>query len=388
VKAKILIIVIVLGFILITTCAVHADATMTQITHNAYEDTFPHMKDHCLVWQGYVNGNCQIFYYDIAAKAGPTQMTSDSYDHLNPQTDGRYIVWWADNASGAEIWLHDTQTQQKIEISPPDGRHHYLPVIANGRVAWMGFVPGDTIIRDIFLFDVSSGLQQLTNDNLDHGAPRINDTEVMWVQADDQDHITVLVHDLATGDTFEAPEGYIWEDSPQRDGFLRGLTRYDGHDWEIVLWNKHLKGFEAITDNALDDGHPCISSGHVAWTAGGEIFLAEYKYLGLSSPTDHASLPKSPPPTFLWESIGYDQFKVQFSKDPGFLTFTFTLPFDKETWLSETRLTLTKWQWRTMRKIQRKNGSVYWRVQGKDAGGNVSLSDTRSFMIYKWYGQY
>ncbi len=383
-KSKLFILFLVLNMVLGLSGFLQAESTITQVTNNTYEDSLPQIKGSYLVWQGYDEGDWEIFLYDIVTKE-THQITDNTYDDLNPQTDGRYVVWWADKPSGAEIWLYSIDTEEKSQISPADGKNHYLPVIANGRIAWMGFTPGEAAQRDIFLYDVLNGVQQLTDNNLDDSSPRISDAEVIWVQTDEQGNSTVFTYDFA-GNTRPAQNGVVWEDRRQSGGIGRVLTRYDGQDWEIMIQNRDQKVLEYVTDNTIDDEYPCINGNKIAWVAGEgkmrEIFLAEYKYLALINPRDNALLSRMQSPTFTWEGISYDKFKVQFSPNEDCEGIrTFTLPLRRRTWLSKTSLTPSRWEWRLIRRIAQRNGCIYWRVKGKDSEGNEILSEIRSFSI-------
>lgn len=373
---------------------VRADCTVTQLTNNAYEDNLPQMKGNYVVWQGHGSlpgaehgaSDWEVFLYNMVTGT-TTQVTDNGYDDLNPQTDGKYVTWWADKPSGAEIWLYDTDTAEKMPISPDDGRNHYLPVVANGRVAWMGLVYDAGMSQEIFLYDVSTGVQQLTTNSFDDRLSQISSTELMWVQTDEQGNITLFIHDFA-GNTGPAPgETFVWNDSPQSSGMVTVLTRYDGQDWEIAVRNNYLKGFEFITDNALDDEYPRISGNCITWMAGKgkmrEIFLGVYRYLVPASPRSGLVLPKGDPPTFTWKCAGYDKFRVGFSAAPDFsTTTTLSLPLGRE-WISGTSFTPSKREWWLIKWMAKRNGPVYWRVKGEDPDGNIGFSDTCNFSIKK-----
>jgi hypothetical protein len=93
-------------------------------------------------------------------------------------------------------------------------------------------------------------------------------------------------------------------------------------------------------------------------------------------------LPKEEFPTFTWNTIGYEKFRVQFSKAPDFPSKkTLTLPGGKKKWLSEAFFTPTRSEWSAIKKMERKNGYVYWRVKAKDADGDVAFSQASIFSI-------
>jgi hypothetical protein len=116
--------------------------------------------------------------------------------------------------------------------------------------------------------------------------------------------------------------------------------------------------------------------------AAAEIFVAEYDYLGLVGPADSANVPYSTVPTFSWEGIGYDEFKVSFSGDPAFPTLaTSVFSSGSDVWTSQTSFAPTEQQWEAIREINAANGIVYWRVEGRDSEGSVSYTETRNFTI-------
>lgn len=145
---------------------------------------------------------------------------------------------------------------------------------------------------------------------------------------------------------------------------------------------QQLKELLSDDDNNLEDRYPSISRNKIAWMAGGEIFFAEYKYLALINPRENAFLSKMEPPTFTWEGIGYDEFKVEFSPNEDFKgRGAFTLPLRRRSWLSGNPLTPNRREWRLIQRIAQRNGNIYWRVKGKDDEGNKALSEVKNFSI-------
>jgi hypothetical protein len=367
---------------------------ITTISHN----TFPQIKGNCLVWQARGglegatsgSGDWEIFLYDIDNQV-VIQVTDDNYDDISPQTDGDYVVWQKhDTSRGNQIFLYEidgTDPPGGSMISNDDNKDNYSPGIAAGRVVWTSqlvahsFEPGE-----IMLYDAKnlSGPDSISDSTFDCSSPRINSETVVWVQSNGDGSTTLFIYDLTSEnpEPEPAPEGFVWPDSPQTDGNLTVLTRHDGNDREIFVYNSASRRYHQITDNELGDTYPSISGNRVAWIAAGEIFLAEYEYLGLVSPIDNAALSKQPPPTFTWEGIGYDKFNVELSEDPDFIAGnTLTLAVGEETLLSETFLTPTESDWGAIRTIEQENGRAYWRVEGKASDGSVSYSETWSFTI-------
>jgi hypothetical protein len=401
-KTRLFVLLLVAAVVTLTSgSGLHADSTeiwntgnITTISHNS----FPQIKGNYLVWQARGglegvtsgSGDCEIFLYDIDNQV-VVQVTDDDYDDISPQTDGDYVVWQKHDTSRTnQILLYEIHGENPpggSMISNDDNKDNYSPRIAAGWVVWTSqlvahsFEPGE-----IMLYDAKnlSGPDSISDNTFDCSSPRINSETVVWVQSNGDGTTTLFIYDLTSGnpEPEPAPEGFVWPDSPQTDGNLTVLTRHDGNDREIFIYNSDSGRYHQVTDNDLEDKYPSISGNRVAWMAGGEIFFAEYEYLGLISPTDGAVLSGLEIATFTWEAIGYDKFKVTFSADPEFPTSgLLALPPSEGSWLSETSLTPSEESWGTIRTMARTYGVVYWRVEGMNTEGSVSYSETWSFII-------
>lgn len=252
-----------------------------QVVKNSYEDSFPWVKGDCLVWQGNIDGDWEIFLYNMAAQEF-CQITDNDYGDISPRTDGNYVVWLGFGSYGGEIFLYDISNGKTTQITN-DTNVDSPPQIANGRVVWTSqevtesVEPGEIFLHDIesrMTTPVSASVDPLGN--LDDTSPRINDEGVMWVQGDDVGNTALFVYYFGNnGNGPEpAPEGLVWTDSAHTDGDLTVLTRFDGNDREIVVYNASLKTYEQITDNNIEDKDPRISGTHIAWV-GGEGQAAE-----------------------------------------------------------------------------------------------------------------
>jgi beta propeller repeat protein len=366
-----------------------------QVTENSYEDSSPFIDENIVVWQGLEGNDWEIFLYDISdPNAEPIQITNNAYGDTSPQTDGNYVVWLGFSDRGGEVFLYNISTKDTLQITN-DSNVDSRPRIANGRVVWTSHKVGDSVEPgEILLYDI--GAQATTtlsasvdpDGTLDDSSPKIDDESVIWVQKGEGGATSLFIHYLDNG-TSPAPvaDGFVWPNSPQTDGNLTVLTRYNGSDRDVFVYDSDLKSYELVNPpNDLEDRDPHISGNHIVWVRGegaaSEIFLAESKYIDLISPANGVVLPKEEFPTFTWNTIGYEKFRVQFSKAPDFPSKkTLTLPGGKKKWLSEAFFTPTRSEWSAIKKMERKNGYVYWRVKAKDADGDVAFSQASIFSI-------
>jgi beta propeller repeat protein len=282
-----------MAFIIIPGLAVSAQAeiSITQVTTNSYEDSSPHIVGNHLVWQGEVDGDWEIFLYNVATGEGPVQITHNRFDDISPQTDGNHVVWLGFSQPdgpdgeiflpGGEVFLYNISNGQTTRITN-DTNVDSPPQIADGKVVWASHVVGNSVEPgEIFLYDIATGVtEQLTNNTLDDSSPRINAENVVWVHKNSDGTTTLFVRDLTDGSTSPAPPGFVWPDSPQKDGDLMVLARFDGSDREIFVHSAALGTYEQITDNGLEDRYPLISGRNIAWVGGkgkaSEIFWAFY----------------------------------------------------------------------------------------------------------------
>jgi beta propeller repeat protein len=257
-----------------------ADASITQVTSNSHEDRFPRIGGDQLVWQGYVGSDWEIFLYDIPT-GETTQITNNEHSDLSPQTDGQYVVWQGFNDGEWDIFLWDGT--QIISISDRNAEDT-SPQIADGHVVWTSAPFGDDFVghSEVVLYDAIAQNRIVLSASidpgnaLDDGGAKINEDVVIWLQADDQDNVAVYMYDLDSETITKNPD-YIWKDSPNRDGAISLLTRYDGQDREIIAYNNSSRKHYPITDNTLQDSYPSISKNCAVWMGGegtaSEIFL-------------------------------------------------------------------------------------------------------------------
>ncbi len=370
-----------------------ADTTTIQVTTNSDMSVFPQIGGNYVVWQGRARGNWEIFLYNMnGSEADLIRITNNDYDDMSPYTDGEFVVWVGFSKSGGEIFLYHigdpTPITDAENAITNDTNIDGAPQIANGRVVWTSHQVTDSVQPgEIMLYEVGAPTATALsasvdpNGTLDDSSPRINNREVIWVQADGSGNTTLFVCDLTKRKLKPkpAPEGFVWEDSPQTDGNLTVIARSDDNDREIFVHNTRLQELEQITNNDFEDSYPRITGNHITWMGGGQIYLSTYTCLVPISPRNDAVLPKKEPPTFTWEGIGYDEFKIQFSENLDFNEGeTLTFPSQERKWLAETSFTPKKREWSSIKALEQENGRVFdcvfWRVKVKDADPSEAWS--------------
>jgi beta propeller repeat protein len=260
-KSKLIVVLVILSTAILGFSFV---AQAEQITNNLCEDTSPYIKGNYLVWQGFVAGDWEVFLYNIATKE-TIPITNNDYGDVSPQTDGDYVIWLGFSNSGGEIFLYDISNSTTTQITT-DTNVDSPPQIANGIVVWAAQqVTTSVEPGDLFLY--RTGTQQteqltfnVSDGNSDDSSPGINDVNVVWTQKNGS-NTTLFLYDLPNGPSYQAPEGFVWQDSPQKDTDtnLTVYSRVVSNDREIFVRNTGLKAYGQITDNEFEDQSPRIS---------------------------------------------------------------------------------------------------------------------------------
>jgi hypothetical protein len=94
--------------------------------------------------------------------------------------------------------------------------------------------------------------------------------------------------------------------------------------------------------------------------------------------------PKPPPLEFVWNSIGYEKFQIQFSADRTFSerqTVTAPDPENPKLWMSKTSYQPDQAIAKEILSMAGSYGIIYWRILGSTAADETGFSETRSFRI-------
>lgn len=102
------------------------------------------------------------------------------------------------------------------------------------------------------------------------------------------------------------------------------------------------------------------------------------KFVKLLVPEDKALV--SEIVTFKWESVGFDEFKIEFSTDKEFKRVRMNFPRPRRKWLKEKQYIPTYRELLILKIISPKSG-IYWRVIGTDSKGNIGSSEIRSLSL-------
>ncbi len=372
--------------------SVHAETEIIQVTSNNHIDILPAINDNYLIWQGYHNGDWEVYLYNISL-AQTKQITDNAYHDISAQIDGNYVTWLSMNNAGGNIFLYDINSGQITQVTDNEAIKS-PPQIADGLVAWTTQEVTESVLPgDVKLYKIVTGTTTTLSasvdpeGNLDDYSPLIRDNKVIWVQAGlDNIETTIFIYDLTTGTTVPVPDDFTIDPGSTRDGNLTITTKFIGLDREIFLNHQRLKRNEQITNNSVEEKHPRIDGNHLAWVGGEEkeqeIYLGLTRYLAVISPGDGLFSYEKEYPVFMWESIGYNRFRVQVSTVREFKEKqTRTFPQLGDSWLHETSFTADNGEANLLNRLGERNQPLYWRVLAQDEYGNETISKVHSFVV-------
>jgi beta propeller repeat protein len=276
-KSKLSVIVIVLIVSLGSVGLVGAGTTITPVTGNNYADTSPSIDGDYVVWQGYVNGNWEIFLYNIMS-GNTDQITFNAFDDTKPQIDGNYAVWQGfgnlpeDQQSGTvdwEIFLYNISSHETIQVTMNNAQDH-SPRIAGNWLAWMQAPGDDSDVQEIFLFRIPTGpTTPLTDNGRENAILQMDSNTLLWAEIAEPENTALYTCNLTQPNPQPelAPEDYVWTgDTPPRSGDLSVFAQYSVGDAEIFLRDTRTRQLEQITNNSIDDGLASIDESRVVQT--------------------------------------------------------------------------------------------------------------------------
>lgn len=213
-----------------------------------------------LVYKDDVNGNWDIFLYDISSEA-TTQISTSIGEDMNPVISSQYIVWQnlSDGQWVIDIYNLATGTVKKLTSSAITA-HQVTPDISSSWIVWADARNGD---YDIYGYDFSQG-QALVTGTGDQANPRVAGDFLAYT-SDESGSLDVFLYQFSTGGTMPLTSSSAKENAPVTDG-------------KYVVWqtdesgNVDLHGYDIVTGETIivsdatgDQRHPEIDDGLVAW---------------------------------------------------------------------------------------------------------------------------
>ena len=191
------------------------------------------------------------------------------------------------------------------------------------------------------------------------------------------DHGYILVGNRTRG---EKADIYVVKTNPQGE-----------QEWimPFAVESEYAKGYSV--KQTTDGGY--ILAGEAIFPSKSEdIYLIKLKQPGeariqIIGPENDVAFPKGSTPSlveFVWNSLGFEKFQIQFSADRTFPeSQTLTAPDTKnpKLWMCKTSYQPNQTIADEISAMAGSYGIIYWRIRGSTAADKTGFSETRSFRI-------
>lgn len=286
----------------------HIDALyeVRQLTFEG-NNTHPCLDDGFVTWVGRrVADTDEIWIANLeVAFPSPTVLTDDGGEKWHPSSHGSEKIVWMGRARAGDDWeifVYGAHSVPRYRAFTDNDVQDWFPVLAGGGdFAWQH---GWTMFEEVHYWNESAHDETvLTSEccpttNYSNSRPVADDGRVVWISWDrvgtggprifrwdgTRRDITEIVSEAAHNFTLDAGTmAYEWGAQPSTIRYWDGATihtiaegydpsldggrvafeAWDGHDWEIHLWNG--TSIEQITDNEFEDYDPSLSGDRLAW---------------------------------------------------------------------------------------------------------------------------
>ncbi|SAI88164.1 periplasmic protein [Methanoculleus bourgensis] len=152
------------------------------------------MSNNGVVWQDSLNGNMNIFYFNLSSW-DEEQITTSPADQISPSTSGNLIVWLEKTKEGYEnVFLHNLTSGERRRVTDYPAVREY-PRVSGDHIVWAEL--RDTNY-DICCYNISSGnTTWITNDSVNQIWPDISGDFIVWTD-NRSGNIEIYVYDLST----------------------------------------------------------------------------------------------------------------------------------------------------------------------------------------------
>lgn len=211
----------------------------TVISGPDVRDAFPDVSDRYVVWERRVDGDPDVFAYDM--RTGEVMpVARGAAAELQPAVDDGRVVFthWRVDSTGAartEIRLHELATGETRTLSPNDGALQGNPDISGDVVVWIDNTDGtsDVVYRDL----TTNEFVNVTRDRGNPSFPAISGSLVVWSDARNarpgqtglDENLDIFAFDIETGEEFAVSTAPGLQDHPAVSG-----NRVVWGDWSGV----------------------------------------------------------------------------------------------------------------------------------------------------------
>ncbi len=221
------------------------------------------------------------FLYDHSKGQFTSFLQGPSDVQRGPRVSGSHMLWWEPDG----IHLYDIASETKRLL--PDTQGVRYPELSEDFIVWRnGGNDAQPEDYEIFVYDLESEVTtQLTDNEFEDAVERLSGKRIAWKQFDGHDWEIFLYDGIRTerltdndyddGDGLRISESYV------------AWTTNDGNDTEVFVYN----GSEVIqlTDNQFEEESMILSGTYVAWYQydGNDLEIFAYDGSGVAQLTDN-----------------------------------------------------------------------------------------------------
>jgi hypothetical protein len=187
----------------------YEDATgKSQITRNEYDDDAPSYDENSqiILWHALINGRYQIMFYDKnQASTGFRQLTDSDYNNTNPYVSGHGAVWqgWV-NGNWEVFYAKDVMAPElEVRQITSSERNDMFPHLSEKFITWQSFYED---MWHVFVYDMTTGETSQITKSTDgkYENPRF---ALLFEKRDENGEVKTIGYDIASGQEIPISHG-------------------------------------------------------------------------------------------------------------------------------------------------------------------------------------
>ena len=214
-----------------------------------------------IVYKDDINGNWDIFHYDI--DTGVTkQLSTSSASDSNPKFYGNYVVWQSLENGNWDIFMYDLSLSSLTQVTTLP-TNEILPDIYDTTLVWASTSSyGDW---DISTRDLSTGINsKFVAKANDQSAPRIHSDYLVYTEGTSP-NLNIYLYQISTGTTTQVTSSGR-NNAPEISESHIVWQSDDASTWDVYAYEISSRTTTTISaDTAYNERLPKIYSNQVVW---------------------------------------------------------------------------------------------------------------------------
>ena len=226
-----------------------------------------------------------IFLYEIAAK-NLTRLTTTNLSEEHPSISSGRVVWSGYDGQDWELFMYDTGNGQTTQLTSNAGTDEEGPQFDGMWVVSTGYWTPASKYVSVFLTSIDGSLNRLLRTDAPDLNPHVRGNFVVWERHDPGGGVDIYLHDIALQKTknLTPAVGTGVDTHPSMDGGRIVWERWDGNDYELVLYDIAAGTTTQLTNNSFSDYSPDLSGNDLVWSADPDYPWADVYYRDLGQP--------------------------------------------------------------------------------------------------------